>query len=179
MLEWIFICELIVLAALGLFGLASLAIAKTDKSDPIYVFCSTFWRNFLWPPLRMELDSYRSAARAAAVAPRGDDAFYGRVKKDRDGRIVTATLELLVVPNCVKDQVMGVEEGGLRIQVSGEAGDGRTNKLLVELVANAIDVKPYQVTITKGHYQSRKTVQIQGLRPDELESKLSVIGSAS
>ena len=60
-------------------------------------------------------------------------------------------------------------------QVAGEAGDGRTNKTLIEIVSQALAIKPYQLTITKGHYHAQKTVQIQGMHPDELQSKLAAI----
>ncbi len=183
MLEWLLIIELILLGAAALFAGVSRLIVGGDQSDPIFVWCSTFWRNFLYPPEVMEIDSFRFSTKRRSSAPaeteasaaftnRTDDAVYGRVKKDRDGRIVTANLELLVIANAAADEVVGVEDGGMKINVTGEAGDGRTNKALIELVAGALDLKPYQCTITKGHYHSRKTVQIQGLRPDELDAKL-------
>jgi uncharacterized protein YggU (UPF0235/DUF167 family) len=143
----------------------------------------TFWRTFLWPPVPMEIDDAPSARPLAPLAPRErtpeqieEDAVYGRIKRDRDGRINTATLELLVISNSAADAVVGAEEGGLKIQVTGEPGEGRTNKTLIDLVSNTIGVKPYQVTITKGHYHSRKTVTIQGMRPDELDEKISGLG---
>ena len=180
MLEWIFIIELVVLGCAALFGIVGMIIARGDKSDPIYIFCSSFWRNFLWPPLVMELDNTRmsgrpsgSSSQAPTPAMSDQDALYGRVKRDRDGRIVSSNLELLVIPNSPKNEVIGVEDGGLKIQVTGEAAEGRTNKALIEIISQAINVKPYQVTITKGHYHPRKTVQIQGLRPDELEGRLA------
>ena len=46
------------------------------------------------------------------------------------------------------------------------------------MVANAMGVKPFQVTLTKGHYQTRKTVQIQGVSPDELQMRLSSLAEA-
>ena len=182
MLEWLLITELIVLGAAGLFYGIGLVLVKSDPRDPMYIFTSVFWRNVLWPPLVMETDSMKMSRRryepaadesSSPVGGRDDDALYGRVKKDRDGRIVTSNLELLVIPNSAQSQVVGVEDGGLKIEVTGEAGDGRTNKSLVEIVSKAIDVKPYQCTITKGHYHSRKTMQVQGLRPDELDERLA------
>jgi uncharacterized protein (TIGR00251 family) len=180
MLEWILIIELVLLIAAALFAGVGMIIAKNDSTDPIYIWCNTFWRNFLWPPLVMELDSRDTGARPTPPPEREptgelseEDAIYGRVKRDRDGRIVTSSLTLLIMPHSVKDEVVGVEDGALKIQVIGEAGDGRTNKGLIEIVSKAINVKPYQVTITKGHYHPRKTVQIQGLRPDELEGRLA------
>ncbi|HEX8522617.1 MAG TPA: DUF167 domain-containing protein [Tepidisphaeraceae bacterium] len=185
MVEWILIIELILLGAAALFAIVARFVVGGDRSDPIYIWCSTFWRNFLYPPEVMEIDSWsfkRGAAPgrlknagAASFTNRTDDDAYGRVKKDRDGRMVSANLELLVVANSPSDEVVGVEDGGLRIHVTGEAGDGRTNKALIEMVASALGLKPYQCTITKGHYHPRKTVQIQGLRSDELDAKLASI----
>ena len=40
-------------------------------------------------------------------------------------------------------------------------------------------VKPYQVTLTKGHYQTRKVVQIQGVSSDELEDRLANLPEVS
>lgn len=184
MLEWMLIIELILLGAAALFALVSKLVVSGDQSDPIYIWCTVFWRNFLYPPQVMEIDSWSFGRRhRAAPEPQGgggststnrmDEAKYGRVKKDRDGRIQTANLELLIVPNAPSDEVVGVEDGGLRINMTGEAGDGRTNKALIEIVANTIGVQAYQCTITKGHYHPRKTVQIQGMRPDELNAKLN------
>ena len=184
MLEWLLITEVIILGCAALFYLIGMVLVKSDPRDPIYIFTSVFWRNVLWPPLVMETDRkgrtrkrYDPGAAGSdegpTPPPSDDDALYGRVKRDRDGRIVTSNLELLVIPNSAQNQVVGVEDGGLKIEVTGEAGDGRTNKSLIEIVSNAINVKPYQCTITKGHYHSRKTVQVQGLRPDELDQRLS------
>jgi uncharacterized protein YggU (UPF0235/DUF167 family) len=185
MLEWLLIIELILLGCAALFALVARFVSSGEEADPIQIWCTVFWRNFLYPADVMEIDSWRfsrgaarhrvastETAASAAFANRTDDAVYGRVKKDRDGRIVTANLELLVTANAASDQVLGVEDGGLKINVTGEAGDGRTNKALIELVASTLGLKPYQCTITKGHYHPRKTVQIQGLRPYELDEKL-------
>lgn len=189
-LEWVITIEGIFLAIAGLAGGIAMV---AGREDPVYIFFATFWRNLVWPPIPMEIDGDwaatkkpRAPAAAAAARPRlgkkltpdtdGDedeDAKYGRVPRDRDGRIASAVLPILVIPNSPADEVVGHEDGGLKINVTGEAGDGRTNKSLIELVSSALGVKPYQVNITKGHYHAQKAVQIQGLKPDELKSKLA------
>jgi uncharacterized protein YggU (UPF0235/DUF167 family) len=184
-LEWLLVIELIILAVMAIMGAVGMFIAKNDPDDPISVFCATFWREFLWPPAVLPIDSPRLVARPpsprtskrAAPGPveeaSEEDAFYGRVRKGQDGKKLTSTLDILVEPNAASDQVVGRDEGGIRLRVTGEAGESRSNKALIELVASAIGVKPYQVTLTKGHYQSHKTVQVQGLSPDELQDKLA------
>ena len=185
MLEWLLIGEAVVLAVLAVMGLIGMFMGRQDRQDPIYLFCSTFWREFLWPPEVMAIDSSRTVARRMEPAvsrpieePTEEDERYGRVRKGADGRALKSDLMVLVVPHAASDSVVGRDGDGLRLQVTGEAGDSRSNKALIELVAGAIAVKPYQVTLTKGHYQPRKSVQIQGLSPDELADRLSNLNEA-
>jgi len=190
LLEWVLILEGLALAILAVMGVIGMFIRKQDaeEPDPIVVFCSTFWREFLWPPEVMGIDSPRmvarqsspggGAARPVADDASDDDAFYGRTRKTTDGRDMKTDLAVIVIPHAASDGVVGRDGEGLRLQVTGEAGDSKSNKSLIELVASAIGVQPYQVTLTKGHYHPRKTVQIQGLSEDELQMKLSGMNEA-
>jgi uncharacterized protein YggU (UPF0235/DUF167 family) len=188
LLEWILALEGVALLVLAIMGLISMFTAREDMTDNLWVFCSTAWRELLWPPAVMPID-----ARAMGPAPRGggarassraapkateEDEFYGRLPKGADGRVAKIDLEILVVPNAASDAVVGRDGDGMRVQVSGEVGESRSNKALIELVANAMGVKPYQVTLTKGQYQPRKTVQIQGLDRDELDIRLAGLAQA-
>jgi uncharacterized protein YggU (UPF0235/DUF167 family) len=164
-----------------LLGLISLIMARQDPSDPVYIFCRTFWNEFLFPPEVMSIDTGRQpaptsrSARPAAVAEEmsEEDAFYGRFPKDASGQVQKSDLIVLVEAHAASDAVVGRDGDGLKVQVVGEPGESKSNKALVEMVANAVGVKPFQVTLTKGHYQTRKTVQIQGVSPDELQMRLS------
>jgi len=184
LLEWVLALEGLALAILGIMGLISMLTAKQDMTDNLWVFCATFWREFLWPPAVMPIDA-KSTGGAGRRASRGpvarpveeaspEDEFYGRFKKGADGRVNKVDLEIIVQAHAPSDAVVGRDGDGLKVQVSGEAGESRSNKALIELVATAMGVKPYQVTLTKGHYQQRKTVQIQGVSADELQVRLTV-----
>ena len=181
-LEWLLIFEGLLLAIGGILALVAMIIAKQDPNDPIAVFCNVFWREFFWPPRELPIDSDRvvagpakawAAGRAEEEEESEDDAFYGRPKRDAQGRVKKSELTVLVEPNAASDEVAGRDGPGIRVRVTGEAGDSRSNKTLVEIVANAMGVKPYQVTLTKGHYQTRKVVQVQGVTPEELEGRLA------
>ncbi|MEA2711431.1 MAG: uncharacterized protein QOF78_4032 [Phycisphaerales bacterium] len=187
MLDWLLITEAVVIACMGLVGLISLFMAKQDPNDPVYVFCRTFWNEFLFPPVVMSIDTGRmpspvsrggggSSSRAEEASD--DDEFYGRVQKDAQGRVQKVDLIVLVEPHAPSDVVVGRDGDGLKVQVAGEAGESRSNKALVEMVATAVGVKPFQVTLTKGHYQTRKTVQIQGVSPDEMQMRLASLPEA-
>jgi uncharacterized protein YggU (UPF0235/DUF167 family) len=197
-LSWVVLVELVLLGVAGVMYGVALIIAKSDPDDPIYVFASVFWREFLWPPVVMDIDlervvvgePERSGRRGAGVVVGGegggghaaqpdktsdDDTFYGRVRKGTDGRPLRSELAVLVEPNAAADEVVGRENGVLRVRVTGEPGESRSNKSLVEMVATAVGVKPYQITLTKGHYQTRKTVQVQGISPEQLLDKLDAL----
>ena len=191
-LEWILILEGILLGVAGIMGLVGLLIARQDPDDPISRFAATFWREFLWPPEVMAIDADEiggqppaqeqgSSPHRAMWRSREEeeaDALYGRTRKAADGAALKTDLAVLVEPNAAGDAVAGRDGDGLRIRVVGEAGESRSNKALIEMVASAIGVQPYQVTLTKGHYQTRKTVQVQGIAPDELQEKLSSLPEA-
>ncbi len=120
-----------------------------------------------------------ASSASAASEPVGEvDEFYGRVPKARDGRALKVDLNILVIPNAASDAVLGRDGDGMRIQVTGEAGDSGSNKALIEIVAEAMSVKPFQIALTKGHYHAKKTVQIQGVSPEDLQTRLAALGDA-
>jgi uncharacterized protein YggU (UPF0235/DUF167 family) len=72
--------------------------------------------------------------------------------------------------------VLGRTSDGIEVMVTGAPEDGASNKAVIQLVSKALGVKPYQVTLTKGHYQTRKAVAVTGLEQDQLDAKLESIG---
>ena len=190
-LEWTVIIEVVLLGIAGILALVAAMISKQDPNDPIAVFCRVFWNEFLYPPRELPIDSDQAVARQSGAGrpsrpaestedeTSDDDAFYGRFKKDAKGRVKKVELNILIEPHAATDEVAGREGDGIKVRVTGEAGDSRSNKSLVEIVANAMGVKPYQVTLTKGHYQTRKVVQIQGVSADELEGRLANLPEVS
>jgi uncharacterized protein YggU (UPF0235/DUF167 family) len=184
LLEWVLALEALAVLILSVMWLIGLVLGRLkDKEDHIAIFVHTFWNELLWPPEVMPADSTRTAGKSSGrgtSSSRGyasqateEDEFYGRIPKAADGRTAKVDLDILVVPNAASDAVLGRDGDGLRLQVTGEPGDSRSNKALIELVANAVGVKPYQVTLTKGHYHPRKTVQIQGISQDDLQAVLA------
>ena len=189
-LEWIVIIELVLLVAAMLFTGAGWFIARNDPDDPIVLFCRTFWNEFLHPPVQPARAS--AAARGKKVVRRGGDepapsrqlgkskkdeaSFYCRVEPDAEGVVHTANLNVVVLPHSEKDEVLGRTSDGIEVMVTGAPEDGASNKAVIQLVSKALGVKPYQVTLTKGHYQTRKAVAVTGMAQDQLDAKLESIG---
>ena len=189
-LEWIVMIEAVLLVALILFSVAGWVIARNDPDDPIVTFCQTFWHEFLHPPIETARASRGAKGtpaprREAAQSPapsrqlgrnkKDEDAMYGRVEPGADGVVHTANLNVVVLPHSEKDEVLGRTSDGIEVMVTGAPEDGASNKAVIQLVSKALGVKPYQVTLTKGHYQTRKVVAITGLEQDQLEAKLEAI----
>jgi uncharacterized protein YggU (UPF0235/DUF167 family) len=201
-LEWLVIIELVMLVALALFTGVAAFIARTHPDDAIVVFCRAFWMTFLYPPPDVareggfEVRTRQAREAREPVEPREprtrpprdgsrskppptttprDDAFYGRVKPAADGVVHTATLNVVVLAHAEKDDVLGRTSDGIELQVTSAAEDSAANKSVIQLVSKALDVKPYQVTLTKGHYQTRKVVAITGMDQAQLDEKLAGI----
>ena len=192
-LEWIVMIEAVLLVALILFSAAGYVIARNDPHDPIVTFCRTFWHEFLHPPIEATAragkpvkgkPAARAAASSESPAPsrqlgknkKDEDAMYGRVEAGADGLVHTASLNVVVLPHSEKDEVLGRTSDGIEVMVTGAPEDGSSNKAVIQLVSKALGVKPYQVTLTKGHYQTRKAVAVTGMEQDQLDAKLEAIG---
>ncbi len=187
-LEWILLLEAIAVVIATIFWGVALVIARNFPDDPIFVFCKTFWMTFLYPPLettpgepgaqRRSVVGAGPATAAEAPPPsrpgkqEKEDALYGRVPKGADGVVHTAMLNVVVLPHSDVDEVLGRTNDGIELQVTAAAEDGAANKAVIQLVSKAMGVKPYQVTLTKGHYQTRKAVAITGMDQAQLEAKL-------
>ena len=200
-LEWVLIAEGIVIGIAIIFWVVALIIARNYPEDPIYLFTKAFWMTFLYPvpdtepkarpePRKHESassskpssrPSKRRGGRPASAEDEAEeqaeqDAMYGRVKTGADGVIHTANLNVTVLPHSEKDDVLGRTSDGIEVQVTAAAEDGAANKAVIQIVSRALGVKPYQVTLTKGHYHARKTVSISGMEQGELEERLQSIG---
>ena len=194
-LEWILVIELVLLVALLLFSGAAAFIARTDPDDPIVIFCRTFWHEFLHPPLETgraaarvplgrpgakpaasAIEDRAPARKGSRAAEKDEDALYGRVPKSADGVVHTANLNVVVLPHSETDEVLGRTSDGIELMVTSAAEDGASNKAVIQLVSKALGVKPYQVTLTKGHYATRKAVAVTGMDQEQLEAKLESLG---
>jgi uncharacterized protein (TIGR00251 family) len=77
-----------------------------------------------------------------------------------------------VVPRAAKDEIVGWLEGALKVRVQAPPEDGRANRALEELLAEALSLKKNAVTVATGHSSARKRVAITGLTRDEIVRRL-------
>jgi len=77
-----------------------------------------------------------------------------------------------VVPRAAKDEIVGWLEGALKIRIQAPPEDGRANRALEELLAEALGLKKNAVTVASGRSSSRKRVEVVGLTRDEIVRRL-------
>lgn len=208
-LEWLLICEAVLLLSAGIFWVTGFAVGKDNPDDPFTLFYTTFWRVFLRRRGRLRsavtaLDQEK-ARKYEEMKQTGDvegikellTSEFGSHQFDESeisealdesigapavnepeagtdtGAPRAALLNIQVIPFASQNELVSWRRDGVTIQVTSGPEEGLANKAVIDLVAEALKVKPYQVTLLKGHYKAFKTVQIAGYDQHELDVKLA------
>ncbi len=72
-------------------------------------------------------------------------------------------IHLKVVPNSRRDQIVGPYADRLKVKVAAPPEDGRANKAVCQLLADALNISPRDIEITAGHTSPEKTIRVTGL----------------
>jgi uncharacterized protein (TIGR00251 family) len=90
------------------------------------------------------------------------------------GRETTASTTILrvrVVPGASRSEIVGADEGTLKIRLAAPPIKGKANRELVKVLAKALGLKSRDVEIVSGHRSRLKQVRVRGVDP-RLISKL-------
>lgn len=79
-----------------------------------------------------------------------------------------------IAPNAKRTEVLGVFDDALKIRLQVQPIEGKANNALVKFLAGALDVARSSVTITHGHTNKRKLVEVgaRNLAPEMVERLL-------
>jgi hypothetical protein len=83
------------------------------------------------------------------------------------------TITIHVQPNAGRNEVVGFEEGVLRVKVAAPPVKGKANKELVDFLSKLLGVSKSSITIDKGHTSRRKVIGIEGLSQAEATKRLT------
>jgi uncharacterized protein (TIGR00251 family) len=83
-------------------------------------------------------------------------------------------VDVKVVPRAAKDEIVGWLEGALKVRVQAPPQDGRANRALEGLLADALGLKKNAVTVAAGLSSARKRVEVVGLSRGEIVRRLAV-----
>jgi hypothetical protein len=82
-----------------------------------------------------------------------------------------------ITPNAKKSEVIGVLDDALKIRLQAQPIEGKANEALVRFLADVLDLPKSAVSITHGHTNKRKIIDlIAGQLPEaEVRRRLSPI----
>ena len=86
---------------------------------------------------------------------------------------MTAKLALRVHPGARRNGIRGwLEDGTLKLEVTAAPEDGRANRAVCELIAEALGIRKQQVSVTRGSSSRTKQVEIEGVEPGRIRPRL-------
>ena len=83
---------------------------------------------------------------------------------------------LHVVPRASRTAVAGLHDGRVKLAVAAPPVDGEANDAIVRWLAKALGVPRDAVAIASGATGKRKTVEVEGVSPDEARAALGLEG---
>ncbi len=83
------------------------------------------------------------------------------------------TLQVKVVPGASRSRIAGWLGDALKIQVAAAPERGKANAAVIDVLSEALGIKPSQISVASGHTQPRKTLRIEGVEPPDLETRLA------
>lgn len=81
-------------------------------------------------------------------------------------------MEVKVQPRSSRNQVVGVQNGMLKIKLTAPPVEGEANAALIGFLADYLHIPRRAVQLLKGETSRHKLVEISGLCAEELLSKL-------
>ncbi len=88
-----------------------------------------------------------------------------------------AVLRLRVQPRASRDEIVGWQEGALRLRVTAPPVEGEANRAVAALLARVLGVAPSRIRVVRGERGREKLVEIIGLGGDDLRSRLASLSA--
>ncbi len=88
--------------------------------------------------------------------------------------MVDSTLiSVRVTPRASRDELLGWQDGVLRVRLRAPPVEGRANEALVRLLSGRLDVASSRIEVVSGGTARTKRLRIEGLTEDEVRSRLA------
>jgi hypothetical protein len=94
----------------------------------------------------------------------------GRGDGRRAAELSEATLQIRLQPRGRRDEIVGERDGRIVIRVTAPPLEGRANEALRELLAKRLGIAKSKVTVVRGQRSRDKTVRVEGVGPEAIES---------
>ena len=84
------------------------------------------------------------------------------------------SLEVKVQPRSSRNQIVGEQNGALKIKLTAPPVDGEANAALIGFLASRLRIPRQKIHLVKGDTSRQKIVEIDGLDPDQLLARLDL-----
>ena len=84
-----------------------------------------------------------------------------------------AVLRLRVQPRASRDEIVGWQEGALRLRVTAPPVEGEANRAVAALLARVLRIAPSRIRVVSGERGREKLVRIADLGEDDVRSRLA------
>lgn len=88
--------------------------------------------------------------------------------KERDDQV---SIEIIVVPNARKTEMVGEHDGRLKLKIHAPPVDGKANEEIIRFFSDVFSLPKSRIRISHGESSKRKTVVVAGVSL-ELAQKL-------
>jgi uncharacterized protein len=86
-----------------------------------------------------------------------------RTSRPRSPDAADAVLSIRIQPRASRNEVLHLENGGLKIRLTAPPVDNAANEALVKFLSSLLSVAKSQVEIVSGHTAREKIVRIHGV----------------
>jgi hypothetical protein len=86
-----------------------------------------------------------------------------------------ALLEVRVVPNASRDQIMGRHGGALKVKLRAPAVEGKANAALLDFLAGILGVRANALSLVSGEKARTKRIAVSGLAQGELDARVEAL----
>jgi uncharacterized protein (TIGR00251 family) len=83
--------------------------------------------------------------------------------RDAEPAADSVTLSVRIQPRASKNEIITMENGGLKIRLTSPPVDGAANEALVKFLSDVLSIAKSRVEIVSGHTAREKIVRITGM----------------
>ncbi len=84
----------------------------------------------------------------------------------------SVTFAVRVMPRSSRNQIVGVEDGALKIKLTAPPVEGAANAALIEVIAEWLGVRRSAVAIISGDKARNKLVRVQGVTTEQITQRV-------
>ena len=89
------------------------------------------------------------------------------------------SFQIHVIPHASRAELVGGQDGALKIKVTAPPVEGAANEACIKLLAKELGLKKSQMEISSGAKSRKKTVMIKDISKEELLTKINDVCKAN